>query len=351
MDTTLFFPSAVQPAAVRQAELKRLVNCVAVDVNQLAPLKYRWAWEHYLNGCANHWMPSEVPMSRDIELWRSDRLTPEERTVILRNLGFFSTAESLVANNLVLAIYRQITNPECRQYLLRQAFEEALHTHAFQYIVESLALDPHQVFNMYREIPAIARKDEFEMRLTEDLLRDDFSTRTTAGLQRFLENLVGFYVIMEGLFFYSGFAMILSFHRQNRMTGIGEQFQYILRDETIHLNFGIDLINGIKEENPEIWTPALQERLVEAIRRAVGYEAAYAEDCLPRGIAGLNAGLFREYVEFVADRRLERIGLPAQYHARNPFPWMSETIDLGKEKNFFETRVTDYQSGGTLSWR
>src|SRR6266852_2620445 len=133
MDTTLFFPSAEQPVAPRQAELKRLVNCVAVDVNQLAPLKYRWAWEHYLNGCANHWMPSEVPMSRDIELWRSDHLTPEERTVILRNLGFFSTAESLVANNLVLAIYRQITNPECRQYLLRQAFEEALHTHAFQY--------------------------------------------------------------------------------------------------------------------------------------------------------------------------------------------------------------------------
>jgi ribonucleoside-diphosphate reductase beta chain len=289
-------------------------------------------------------------MSRDIELWRSDRLTPEERTVILRNLGFFSTAESLVANNLVLAIYRQITNPECRQYLLRQAFEEALHTHAFHYIVESLALDPHQVFNMYREIPAIACKDEFEVQFTEDLLRDDFSTRTTAGLQRFLENLVGFYVIMEGIFFYSGFAMILSFHRQNRMTGIGEQFQYILRDETIHLNFGIDLINGIKEENPEIWTPALQERLVEAIRTAVGYEAAYAEDCLPRGIVGLNAGLFREYVEFVADRRLERIGLPAQYRARNPFPWMSETIDLGKEKNFFETRVTDYQSGGTLSW-
>jgi ribonucleoside-diphosphate reductase beta chain len=350
MDTTLFVPTPISPAASQQAEMKRLVNCADVDVNQLAPLKYRWAWEHYLNGCANHWMPSEVAMSRDIELWRSDRLTPEERTVILRNLGFFSTAESLVANNLVLAIYRQITNPECRQYLLRQAFEEALHTHAFHYIVESLALDPHQVFNMYREIPAIARKDEFEMRLTEDLLRDDFSTGTTAGLQRFLENLVGFYVILEGIFFYSGFAMILSFHRQNRMTGIGEQFQYILRDETIHLNFGIDLINGIKEENPEIWTPALQERLVEAIRTAVEYEAAYAEDCLPHGIIGLNASLFREYVEFVADRRLERIGLPAQYQARNPFPWMSETIDLGKEKNFFETRVTDYQSGGTLSW-
>src|SRR5262245_56999234 len=346
MDTTLFFPSPDNPAAARQAELKRLVNCVAVDVNQLAPLKYRWAWEHYLNGCANHWMPSEVPMARDIELWRSSRLTPEERTVILRNLGFFSTAESLVANNLVLAIYRQITNPECRQYLLRQAFEEALHTHAFHYIVESLALDPEHVFNMYRQIPAIARKDEFEIQLTEDLLRDDFSTRTMAGLQRFLENLVGFYVIMEGIFFYSGFAMILSFHRQNRMTGIGEQFQYILRDETIHLNFGIDLINTIREENPEIWTPEFTAELHELIKEAVELEIAYAQDCLPRGILGLNAGMFREYVQHIADRRLERIGLKAGYGSRNPFPWMSEAIDLGKEKNFFETRVTEYQSGG-----
>jgi ribonucleoside-diphosphate reductase beta chain len=351
MSTLPFFPAleATGPAA-GQAALKRLVNCVTVDVNQLAPLKYRWAWEHYLNGCANHWMPSEVPMARDIELWRSDRLAPAERTVILRNLGFFSTAESLVANNLVLAIYRHVTNPECRQYLLRQAFEEAIHTHAFHYIVESLALDAHEVFNMYREVEAIARKDAFEMQLTADLLQPDFSTHTTAGLQRFLENLVGFYVIMEGIFFYSGFAMILSFHRQNRMTGIGEQFQYILRDETVHLNFGIDLINGIKEENPVVWTPALQERLIETIRTAVEYEVAYAEDCLPHGIVGLNAGLFRDYVQFIADRRLERIGLPAQYRSPNPFPWMSETIDLGKEKNFFETRVTDYQTGGALSW-
>jgi ribonucleoside-diphosphate reductase beta chain len=334
----------------RVAAQKRLVNCVAVDVNQLAPLKYDWAWEHYANGCANHWMPSEVPMSRDIELWRSDRLTQDERTLILRNLGFFATAESLVANNLVLAIYRHITNPECRQYLLRQAFEEAVHSHSFYYICESLALDPLQVGGMYREVEAIARKDEFEMRLTEAILQSDFSTRTTAGLQRFLENLVGFYVIMEGIFFYSGFAMLLSFHRQNRLTGVGEQIQYILRDETTHLSFGIDLINGIREENPAVWTPGLREHLAQTIRTAVEYEVAYAEDCLPHGVAGLNAGLFRDYVGFIADRRLERIGLPAHYRTRNPFPWMSETIDLGKEKNFFETRVTDYQSGGTLRW-
>lgn len=329
---------------------KRLINCHEVDVNQLMPIKYAWAWEHYLNGCKNHWMPHEIPMARDIELWRSGQLSEDERLVILRNLGFFATAESLVGNNIVLAIFRHVTNPECRQYLLRQAFEEAIHTHAFLYIVESLGLDEGEVFNMYREIPAVARKDEFEMELTRQVLQPNFTTATPEGAQAFLKNLIGYYVIMEGIFFYSGFAMILSFHRQNKMTGIGEQFQYILRDETIHLNFGIDLINGIKAENPELWTPVFQQEVERLIEEAVELEIAYAYDCLPRGVLGLTAPLFREYVQFIADRRLERIGLRARYGSKNPFPWMSETIDLAKEKNFFETRVTEYQQAAALSW-
>jgi ribonucleoside-diphosphate reductase beta chain len=329
---------------------KRLINCHQVDVNQLMPLKYGWAWEHYLNGCANHWMPTETPMTRDIELWRSNRLTEGERLVILRNLGFFATAESLVGNNLVLALFRHITNAECRQYLLRQAFEEAVHTHAFLYIVDSLGLDEREVFNMYREIPAIAGKDAFEMELTAALLDPAFTTATVAGGQQLLENLVGYYVIMEGLFFYAGFVMVLSLHRRNLMTGIGEQFQYILRDETVHLNFGIDLINGIKAENPHLWTPGFQGRLTRLIERAVELEIAYAVDCLPQGVMGLTADLFRQYVGHIADRRLERIGLTPRYGTPNPFPWMSETIDLSKEKNFFETRVTEYQSGAALVW-
>lgn len=329
---------------------KRLINCHAVDVNQLMPLKYTWAWEHYLNGCANHWMPNEVPMGKDIELWKSNALNPDERRVIMRNLGFFATAESLVGNNIVLAIFRHITNPEARQYLLRQAFEEAIHTHAFLYIVESLTLDQGEVFNMYNEINTIHDKDSFEMTLTADVLDPHFTTSTTEGAQKFLENLIGFYIIMEGIFFYSGFAMILSFLRQNKMVGIGEQFQYILRDETIHLNFGIDMINTIKEENPHLWTPAFQDYIVAKIQQAVELEIRYAEDCLPRGILGLTAPMFRDYVQHIADRRLERIGLKAIYHSKNPFPWMSEMIDLNKEKNFFETRVTEYQSASNLVW-
>ena len=329
---------------------KRLINCTTVDVNQLMPLKYKWAWEHYLNGCANHWMPTEVSMAKDIEIWKSHHLSDPERHLIMRNLGFFSTAESLVANNITLAIYKYLTNAECRQYLLRQAFEEAIHTHTFHYIVESLNLDEGEVFNMYNEINSIHDKDAFEMKLTEDILNGNFDTSTQKGAQKFLENLIGFYIIMEGIFFYSGFAMILSLHRQNKMTGIGEQFQYILRDETIHLNFGIDLINGIKEENPDLWTPAFQKYTTDKIRESVELEINYAQDCLPKGILGLTAPMFREYAQHIADRRLERIGLKTQYNSKNPFPWMSETIDLGKEKNFFETRVTEYQSSSTLSW-
>jgi ribonucleoside-diphosphate reductase beta chain len=332
------------------AKDKRLINCTAVDVNQLMPLKYSWAWEHYLNGCANHWMPSEVPMAKDIETWKSNELSDDERLLIKRNLGFFSTAESLVGNNIVLAIFKHVTNPEARQYLLRQGFEEAIHTHTFHYIVESLALDPGEIFNMYNENPTIQRKDEFEMRLTADVLEEGFTTSTQEGAQKFLENLIGYYIIMEGIFFYSGFAMILSMHRKNKMTGIGEQFQYILRDETVHLNFGIDLINSIKEENPELWTNDFKAHIVDLIKEAVELEIAYAKDCLPRGILGLTADMFEDYVGYIADRRLERIGLPTIYKTKTPFPWMSEVIDLGKEKNFFETRVTEYQSAASLSW-
>jgi len=330
-------------------EKKRLINCAAVDVNQLMPLKYKWAWEHYLNGCANNWMPTEVPMQRDIELWKSNRLSKDERFVIMRNLGFFSTAESLVGNNIVLAIFKYVTNAEARQYLLRQAFEEAVHTHTFHYICESLGLDEREVFNMYHEVNSIHEKDMFEMRLTREILDPNFSTDTDDGIRKFLRDLIGFYVIMEGIFFYSGFVMILSFNRQNKMTGIGEQFQYILRDESIHLSFGVDLINGIKEENPSAWTPEFENEIESMIEEAVELEIAYAQDCLPRGILGLNAGLFRDYVQYIADRRLERIGLSPKYGSKNPFPWMSETMDLGKEKNFFETRVTEYQTG-SLTW-
>jgi ribonucleoside-diphosphate reductase beta chain len=330
---------------------KRVINCRA-DVNQLVPFKYEWAWQKYLDACANHWMPQEISMSRDIALWKDPKgLTDEERKIIKRNLGFFSTADSMVANNLVLAIYRHITNPECRQYLLRQSFEEALHTHAYQYVIESLGLDEGEVFNMYREVPSIHEKDIFELQFTQELVDPNFSTGTVESDSRFLRNLIGFYVIMEGIFFYVGFVQMLSFGRQNKMTGASEEFQYILRDESMHLNFGIDLINTIKAENPHLWTAEFQADIINLVKQGVDLEYRYAQDTMDGGVLGLNVGMFSEYLHFIANRRLRQIGLPEQWPgAQNPFPWMSEMLDLKKEKNFFETRVIDYQVGGALSW-
>ena len=335
------------------ADKKRVINNDrTTDCNQLVPIKYKWAWSFYLDGCANHWMPTEVSMQRDIEQWKDPKkFTDDERHVIRRVLGFFSTAETLVGNNLVLAVYRCVDNPECRQYLLRQAFEEAIHVHAFQYIVQSLSLDEGEMFNMYREVEAIYDKDKHAMSCTQSVLEmNPDNLKTTEGLQTFVKNLVGLYVITEGIFFYGGFVAVLSFGRQNRIPGICEQIQYILRDESIHMNFGIELINAIKEENPDIWTEAFQKEIREYILGAVELEKNYAKECLPNGILGLNTELVQQYIQYLADRRLERLHLQKKFDSENPFPWMSEVVDLKKEKNFFETRVTEYQTGGALEW-
>ena len=334
-----------------QVDDKKIINCRA-DLNQLVPFKYDWAWNKYLSACNNHWMPQEVNMTADIALWKSDDgLTEDERMVIERNLGFFSTADSLVANNLVLAVYKHITNPECRQYLLRQAFEEAIHTHAYQYCIESLGMDESRLFNMYREIPSVATKAQWALPYTQSLGDINFKTGTPENDQRLLRDLIAFYVVFEGIFFYVGFTQILSMGRNNKMKGVAEQFQYILRDESMHMNFGIDVINQIKLENPHLWTEDFKKDMTKLVLEGVELEKKYAYDTMPRGILGLNAPMFEEYLKYIANRRLTQIGLPEEFKgAQNPFPWLSEVLDLKKEKNFFETRVTEYQTGGALSW-
>ena len=266
------------------------------------------------------------------------------------NMGFFSTAESLTANNLVLAVYNHVTNPEARQYLLRQAYEEAIHTDTFIYCCDSLGLDPDEVYNMYETIPSIKAKDDFVVDFTQSVFDPNFKTDSVENIQKFVHDLIGFYVIMEGIFFYAGFAMMLSMKRQNRMVGVGEQFQYILRDESIHLAFGIDLINTIRQENPEIWTEEFQAEIREKIKKSVELEKAYVDDAMPNGFLGLNPGSVKDYVEHIADRRFDRLGMKKEYNTDNPLPWMSEVIDVSKEKNFFETKVTEYKNSGSLEW-
>jgi ribonucleoside-diphosphate reductase beta chain len=297
-------------------------------------------------------MPQEISMQRDIELWKSPNgLTEDERRIVKRNLGFFVTADSLAANNIVLGTYRHITAPECRQFLLRQGFEEAIHTHAYQYIVESLGIDESEIFNAYHEVKSIRDKDEFLIPFIDILSDPNFKTGTAENDQLLLRSLIVFACLMEGLFFYVGFAQILALGRQNKMTGAAEQYMYILRDESMHCNFGIDMVNTIKLENPGLWTAAFKEEIKALFLKAVDLEYAYAEDTMPRGVLGLNAAMFKEYLRYVANRRAVQIGLdPLFPQATNPFPWMSEMVDLKKERNFFETRVIEYQSGGALNW-
>src|SRR3982074_1654925 len=267
-------PSLTEPAELRRVNVadKAIINAQA-DVNQLVPFKYKWAWDKYLAGCANHWMPQEINMSRDIATWKDpNALTEDERLVVKRNLGFFVTADSLAANNIVLGTYRHITAPECRQYLLRQAFEEAIHTHAYQYIVESLALDAGEVFNAYHEIPSIREKDEFLVPFIDTLTDPAFVTGTPQNDQALLRSLIVCSCLMEGLFFYVGFTQILSLGRQNKMTGAAEQYQYILRDESMHGNFGIDLSNQIKLENPHLWTSEFKAEIRALFMTAVELE-------------------------------------------------------------------------------
>lgn len=330
---------------------RKIINGEDADVMQLHPIKHKFAWEAYNTGNANHWLPTEIGMQKDVEQWRSrDVLSDDERQAFETVLGFFTTADSIAANNVVLALYKHITSPECRMFLLRQGYEEANHTHSYQYIVESLGMDEGKIFNMYREVEAIYNKDNLVLSLNEGIFDPNFKTGTFENDQKFLENLCVFSLILEGIFFYSSFAVMFGFQRQNKLVGAAEQIQYIMRDESQHLNFGINMINTIKEEQPELWTPEFQQKIIDLIRRGVVLEYTFAQEVFPKGIFGMNAEGFKQYIEYIADRRLERVGLPKQYNVTNPFPWMSEAIDLSKEKNFFETRVTEYKVGGALEW-
>ena len=327
---------------------KQIISDKVSVVNQILPHVNKWAWDLFIDGAANNWMPTEISMSKDIEQWKSNLLSEDEKNVVKRCLGFFAGSESLVANNLLLSIFKFVTDPECRQYILRQAYEESLHNLTVVYVCDSLNLDIDEVYQAYNSIPSIKAKDEFLMNITTDINRPDFNINTVEGKREFLRNIITYYIICEGIFFFSGFAMLLSFNRQNKLPGTGEQIQYTLRDESLHIKFGTELINRISEDNPKVWTKAFEKETLAHIEMAMELELAYARDVLLTGILGLNSDMFIDYVQFIADRRLTNLGLPSPFgDAQNPFPWMSEIFDLEKCKNFFETRVTEY-SVGTL---
>ena len=318
-------------------------------VNQILPHKHPEAWDMFLKGTANNWSPAEINMSTDIEQWKNNELTEDEKLLIKRTLGFFAGTESLVGNNLLLTVNRWVTDAECRQYILRQAYEESLHNWTVVTCCDSYNLKISEVYEAYLNIPSIKAKDDFLMSVTTDVNRQDFSTKTTEGKREFMRNLVTYYLLAEGTFFFSGFAMILALGRQNKLPGLSDQIRYTLRDETLHIQFGTYLINTIKEQYPTVWTKKFGEETVEHIKKAVELEIAYAHDVLPRGILGLNADMFVDYMQYIGNRRLEGISIDFRFNSdHNPFPWLSEVIDTQAMTNFFERKVKDYQSSGSL---
>lgn len=335
---------------IKRKLTKKILDYDAIGIHQILPIKYQWARELYIAGVANNWVPEEISMHLDITQWKQEgALSKQEKYIAIHCLSFFSTAESLTANNIILAVYKHIENPECRQYLLRQAFEEALHTDTFIYCCESLNLNTEQIYTAYQNIETINQKDIFVLNLTKEILNPHFTIKNDDDCRTFIRNIIGFYVIMEGIFFYAGFAQMLYLKKLGKLVGIGQQFEYIMRDESLHLAFGCHLINTIKEEYPDTWTLAFQEEIVSLIKEAVTLESNYIYDAM-KITGNIQPSAFIQYIQYIADRRLERLGLPIVYTVDNPLSWMSISTDLTKEKNFFETKVTEYQTGGTLEW-
>lgn len=325
----------------------KLLGEVQEGVNQILPHVNKWAWDLYKKGKNNHWNPEDIPMTRDIQNWSNGSISEDEKLVIKRCLGFFAGSESLVGNNLV-TMFRYITDPECRQYMSRQIWEECLHNDTIVYMCDSIQdLKINEIYEAYQNIPAIAAKDNFLMEVTKGINLNDIDTSTVKGKQQITKAAFIYWVICEGIFFFSGFAMLLAL--KSKIPGIGEQIEYTLRDESLHIQFGATLITKIKEQYPEIWTEEFQNELISYVQRAVELEITYAQDVLPRGILGLNSKMFLEYMQYIGNRRLESVGLNYKFdNDKNPFDFLSEVQDLIKAKNFFETRVIDYQSAGAL---
>ena len=318
-------------------------------VNRILPHKHKFAWDLFLSSCANNWMPTEISMQDDINQWKNNEITDDEKLLVKRCLGFFAGSESLVGNNLLLSAFRYITDAECRQYILRQAFEESLHNLTIVYICDSLDLDIEEVFAAYENIPSIKAKDDFLMEITNDISRPDFNPNSREGKQEILRNFLTYWIVCEGTFFFSGFAMLLSLGRQNKLQGISDQIKYTLRDESSHISFGIYLINTLIEQNPTIWTKKIQEEFISHIKKAVELEIEYVKDVLPTGILGLNSDMFIDYMHYIGNRRLEAIGLDFRFPSdHNPFPWLGEAVDVQAMGNFFERRVREYQQVGSL---
>jgi ribonucleoside-diphosphate reductase beta chain len=334
---------AVEP--VRAAD-KRVING-QTDINQLAPFKYPWAWKYFLNANKNHWTPLDINMTSDVHDYHH-KLNDDERHVYENVLSYLTTSDILAMRNIGLAVMEKMSAPELQIYQARQVYEEALHTWTYQHCIETIGLDQGEIYNRYRVVPEINQKIQIANRRLNSVLRPDIDLTDPAELNNFVMAYIFFAAIFEGCWFYNGFSPIFSLQRRGMMKGSAEQLQYIMRDEVMHASFGIRVVKQIMAENDVTLDPVAIREMWDEAEAA---EADYAKYILRRPILGYTAKDHSEQFRYIANRRARQLGL------EEPFPgaectltWLDEQSNLRKEKNFFETRVTEYQTGGALSW-
>ncbi len=307
----------------------------------LHPSQYPWARELYDQAIANTWYPHEISLKEDLEDWAN--MTEDEKHAVEFILSFFNPAELIVNRVLALGVYPYLKSAECHLYLAKQMWEEANHCVAFEYVLETLPVDREQVYQTHLELPAMQAKEAFINRTMQRMTDDRYDINTPDGQRDFIRNLVAYNIVMEGIWFYSGFMVTLSFRQRNILRNFGSMIQWVLRDESLHLKFGIQLILTLLEENPDLVTPEFASEIEALVIEGVELESNYNRALFPNGILGLNADYVNQYVQYVADRRLEELGLTPHYHATNPAKWMSTATDVFELVNFFESQNTSYE--------
>ncbi|MFM2179732.1 MAG: hypothetical protein RL015_3830 [Verrucomicrobiota bacterium] len=327
---------------------KKVINGRQTMTFNLLPLKYQWAYDLYRTMKANHWEPEDIQMQKDVEQWRSNEISQNERWIIMMGIGYFSAAEGIVGDNVQHVVRELVTAPELKLVLGRHAHEENIHADSLLYMISSLGINPHECEAMFEQIPTIVRKNEFVTKHSNNLRRDLDLTKLE-NKQLLAKNIFVFGQCMEGTQFYGLFGMILALYRQNKFPGIGQMFRYTLRDESNHIEVFRSLFMDLIDENPDLWTAEFREDLVNTMREAVSLEKEFIRDCLPVNAVGLSAEEFERYIDYIADRRLSDCGLPVLTPGvTNPLPWLAEMMDVRKEQNFFEGKVTEYQKASAL---
>lgn len=318
-----------------------LIGKPSPEDTSLHPIKYKWAYDLYMQAVRNTWFPHEITLKEDLDDWKN--MTEDERHAVEFLMAFFNPAELIVNRSIALGIYPYLKSPECHLYLAKQMWEEANHCVSFEYVLETFPFDREKVFGLHLDVPSMKAKEDYINHYMRRMTEVSLDIGTTEGKKDFIRNLVATNIVMEGIWFYSGFMVVLSFRQRKQLRNFGSMINWVLRDESLHLKFGMNLIHNVLEENQDLLTPEFADDIRNIIIEGVNKEVDYNKDLFPNGILGLNADYVNQYVKYVADRRLEELGFQKYYNVTNPAKWMSAATDVYELVNFFEAQNTSYE--------